>query len=65
MQTFAYTLELQGSEPDFSDAKTILETNDLAEASKQFVLAHSHRRLLLWTHSAESLGASANELIRV
>jgi len=65
MQFFMYTLEQQGESPDFSDASTVLESNDFEEISAAFRAGTGHRRLLAWTHNEMTLAAQAGELARV
>ena len=48
MQINLYTVELQRDEPNFSDAMTVGEFNDVRTAVDRLVTAKGHRRLIGW-----------------
>jgi len=48
MQMNLYTVELQRDEPNFSDAMTVGEFNDVRTAVDRLQNAKGHRRLIGW-----------------
>lgn len=63
MQINLYSVEVQRDEPNFSDAMTVGEFNDVRTAVDRLMAAKGHRRLIGWL----DLGAmrSPVELIRL
>ncbi len=48
MEMNLYSVELQGDEPTFSDAKTIGQFDDVRTAVDRLINAKGHRRLIGW-----------------